>query len=99
MSVQDRLAAALRLTQRVLDDKGGTNAQDWIAAEAAARAALADHVATPKGEVKSNRDWREEVQLLREALTQCVADCNEHHGELARRKVISTAFAALRAES
>jgi hypothetical protein len=43
MSTSKTLADALRNCQRVLDDKGNTTPEDWIAAEAAAREALARH--------------------------------------------------------
>lgn len=40
-TTEQRLSDALRACQRVLDDKGGTNAADWIKAEKDARDALA----------------------------------------------------------
>ena len=41
VNAHDGLVSALQACQRVLDDNGGTTPQQWIDAEAAARAALA----------------------------------------------------------
>ena len=41
VNAHDALVSALQACQRVLDDNGGTTPQQWIDAEAAARAALA----------------------------------------------------------
>lgn len=41
VNAYDALVSALQACQRVLDDNGGTTPQQWIDAEAAARAALA----------------------------------------------------------
>lgn len=43
-----RLAEALKMCASVLADDGGTDANDWIDAESAARAALAEYQATPR---------------------------------------------------
>ena len=41
VNAHNALVSALQACQRVLDDNGGTTPQQWIDAEAAARAALA----------------------------------------------------------
>lgn len=47
VNAHDGLVSALQSCQRVLDDNGGTTPQQWIDAEAAARAALAQAEVTP----------------------------------------------------
>lgn len=47
VNAHDALVSALQACQRVLDDNGGTTPQQWIDAEAAARAALAAAGVTP----------------------------------------------------
>lgn len=82
-TLEQRLADALRACQRVLDDKGGTNAADWIKAEKDARDALADYDAQQAQAVADGAWVAEPITnvvsappLPRRSYREPVANCN-----------------------